>query len=604
MEESRNPLQIAIIGAGFSGVVIASQIVMQRMAQPASELDRELLNKHGGLRPIAITLYEPEEVGGTPYRDARPEHPTNIPIGRMSAFTNNNKHLMEWLNEKADKTTWPEEWWNKRWTASDFLPRRLYRLYIQSLLDELRQYALFTGATVKLAQAELAHLEIDESELRALLTLAEPHQGEDAVLAAIERGAGNTEEADLVVLATGHVDAPLPSFVEESAASSPSLITNIYKQHKRFQSIGQSESVLIVGTGLGAMDALRTLARQTHQGPVYLCSRHGQMHHLYPEDHKPGRYQPDVDIERNTLANVHTADELKNWLDGHLSKGEEEKIESEYVLQALQELMADCFKAMEDAEQREFLHQYGGWLNAKRIGMPPDMEQIFEKLDARIITMQAKSLTHENNTFQLTGNHSANGLSTGIYADHAILATGLHTDYARHAPDWLKELMDQGTVVPHHLGMGLDVIHETGQVVNSEGRRSRVLYAIGPMRLGTTFENTGMLGVGQGVPELRRQAYVLGAQFKWLCSGNDHQGMDPSQFGKLIEDDPAFQAILSEALQPYAGHRASLDGEDEPGAYLDQQLVEVIRSQWEQAREWLLATGIALDSELNDISRP
>ncbi|MBI1275833.1 SidA/IucD/PvdA family monooxygenase [bacterium] len=618
MTESRNPLHIAIIGAGFSGVVTACQIVLQRLAPPADELTRGMLKANGGLRPVSITLYDPAEVGGSPYRDAAPEHPTNIPIGRMSAFLGNSRHLLEWLNETADKTDWPEEWREKTWTLRDFLPRSLYRLYIQSLLSELQHYAWYAGANVQLAESELAHLEVDENNRSALLTLAPAPEGANPILAAFESGAGTMEEADLVVLATGHTDAPLPGFVQESAAASPRLISHAYKQYDRFASIAPDESVLIIGTGLSAMDALRTLARQGHRGPVYLCSRHGSMHHPYPEGHQPHVYPMDNIDEARFLLHVTTADGLKTWLDSHLAKGTQQGMESEYILLAAQQPMADCFRSLPQPEQEAFLSRYAGWLNAKRIGMPTDMEAVMNQLDIRIITMNANSLEHDGGRFVLKGSHSANNLQTGVYADHAILATGLHLDYARQAPDWLRELMENGTVMPHHLGMGIEVNHETGRVKNADGALSHVLYAVGVMRLGATFEHTGMLGVGQGVPELRRQAYVIGDDFKWLSSLSEYPGMSRDQFEHELHQTPAMQGMVDKAMEL----ELFLQGFDEAalrsdiarvppgmgdyvievavaeGLNYDIPLTDTIAQQAIQARDWMLSCGIQIDREI------
>lgn len=619
MTKSRNPLHIAIVGAGFSGVATACQIVLQRLAPPGDELQRELRNMHGGLRPVSITLYDPAEVGGSPYRDARAEHPTNIPVGRMSAFLNNSRHLLEWLNEKADKTGWPDEWRDKTWTVRDFVPRRLYRLYIQSILSELQQYAWFAGANVQLAESELAHLEVDEENLSAYLTLAPSRDGTNPVLAAYESGAGTTEEADLVVLATGHMDAPLPGFVGKSATASPRLISHVYHQYERFGEMGRQDSVVIVGTGLSAMDALRTLARQGHQGPVYLCSRHGSMHHPYPEGHQPSLYTVDPLDEARFLLSVATAEGLKAWLDAHLAKGLRQGIESEYVLQALQQPMADCFRNLDQPEQEAFLGRYAGWLNARRIGMPTDMESVLNQLNVQIVTMNAGSLEHEGEKFILKGNHSANGMPTGVYADHAIVATGLHMDYAKAAPDWLTELMENGTVVPHHLGMGLEVSHETGQVKRADGRLSRVLHVVGVMRLGATFENTGMLGVGQGVPELRRQAQVIGRDFTWLCSASDRQGMPWEQFEHELHENPTLrdmaekimelehftmridQAMLQEQLEglPTEQMDETLQAVLAGGLNYDIPLTAAVLEQAEQARDWMLSCGATLDNSLN-----
>src|SRR5262249_53289871 len=105
--------RIAIVGAGFSGTLLAVHLL--RRASPA---DRILLIERNS------------SFGrGTAYATGNDSHLLNVRAGDMSAFSDRPSHFLDWLQHQprdASMVTTPDR--------MTFVSRRLYGRYIQDIL--------------------------------------------------------------------------------------------------------------------------------------------------------------------------------------------------------------------------------------------------------------------------------------------------------------------------------------------------------------------------------------------------------------------------------------------------------------------------------------
>src|SRR5262249_17492271 len=99
-------IDIAVIGAGFTGTLLAWHL------------------GEAGLDSILIG--EGESFGrGRAYSTSRMEHLLNVPAGGMSAFPDDPDHFLGWLRDAGHD-----------FHATDFVPRRIYGRYLQSISAE------------------------------------------------------------------------------------------------------------------------------------------------------------------------------------------------------------------------------------------------------------------------------------------------------------------------------------------------------------------------------------------------------------------------------------------------------------------------------------
>ena len=133
-----SPQTIAIVGAGFSGTLVAIH----------------LLSRAEG--PLRVYLIErkPPFGGGVAYSTRSSDHLLNVPVERMGAWPENPEDFFQWLQDHRGEPEIPD-----RIGRGDFVPRRLFGDYIASLLAEARQSA---ASQVELVQINGEVMDLDE----------------------------------------------------------------------------------------------------------------------------------------------------------------------------------------------------------------------------------------------------------------------------------------------------------------------------------------------------------------------------------------------------------------------------------------------------------
>ncbi|MGH2524530.1 MAG: FAD/NAD(P)-binding protein, partial [Anaerolineales bacterium] len=117
-------MEIAIVGAGFSGTLVAAH----------------LLRKAAG--PLTVRLIErtPNQFGrGVAYSTVRDCHFLNVPAAKMSAFPDDAEHFLRWARAREHRLINPP--WVTTINPASFLPRRAYGDYLCGVLDEAERGA-------------------------------------------------------------------------------------------------------------------------------------------------------------------------------------------------------------------------------------------------------------------------------------------------------------------------------------------------------------------------------------------------------------------------------------------------------------------------------
>ncbi len=233
---------IAIIGAGFSGTLMALHLLRRR---PAGT--RVILIERNGLHGPGLAYATPHSA-----------HLLNVPAGKMSAFHDRPLDFVRFLTQRSqsDSGAQPQ-------AAGAFVPRGQYGAYIRSLLQEAMQDPA-VGRHLFLAHDDIIGLD----------------RGTDRL---VLRGLHGTRiEADLAVLAIGNLPpAPLP-LAEDSFYRTP------FYRHSPWapdalSGLDRDAPVLLLGAGLTMVDTAVALLDRSHRGPIHAVSRRG----VLPHRHKP-----------------------------------------------------------------------------------------------------------------------------------------------------------------------------------------------------------------------------------------------------------------------------------------------------------------------------
>jgi uncharacterized NAD(P)/FAD-binding protein YdhS len=241
------PATVAIVGCGFSGTMVAVHLARQGPDSPR------------------VLMFERDErlARGAAYGTSSPEHLLNVPARLMSAFADEPDHFLSWLRDR-DPAVQP----------GAFVPRQVYGDYLDDLL---RDAARRLGSKLVAIRAEVVDL-IDEAPGSFSLVTSQ----------------GSRFQADAVVVAVGNPGPQDPIPVPDRARAAGSYIGDPWVDDP-FQYLNADDPILLIGSGLTAIDLLVEAESRRTVGPITAISRHG----LLPQPHAPATAIP--------IPNVHTA---------------------------------------------------------------------------------------------------------------------------------------------------------------------------------------------------------------------------------------------------------------------------------------------------------
>ena len=239
-------MEIAIVGAGFSGTLVAAH----------------LLRKAAG--PLTVRLIEraPHQFGrGVAYSTVRDCHFLNVPAAKMSAFPDDAEHFLRWARAREHQLINPP--WVTAITPASFLPRRAYGDYLCGVLDEAERGA---SAGVRL-----------ERKTGEAVGLKRGPRGISLHLAGGER-----LEVERVVLALGNFHPGDPNVGDRSFYESDRYHGDPWGPEV-LAALMETRSCLAIGSGLTMADWAITLSEAGYRGTLHVLSRRG----VWPQAHRP-----------------------------------------------------------------------------------------------------------------------------------------------------------------------------------------------------------------------------------------------------------------------------------------------------------------------------
>jgi uncharacterized NAD(P)/FAD-binding protein YdhS len=446
---------IVIIGAGFSGTATAVQLLRQSPI---------------GLRIVMVN----RSVGmarGIAYGTNSPHHRLNVPAGNMSALADDPQDFLRYC-QKYDASI----------GAADFVSRKCYGDYLSALLNSA-QGLCRSGSTLTCLAGEA-------------LALRPRQQG-----AQVELSDGRLIEATHVVLAFGHF-APLDPKGIDTNLDAGRYQRDPWAAERQVSNFAD-QSVLLLGSGLTAMDVALSLERQTPHAPIYLLSRRG----LLPLPHRAGPVNAQVhdELVQRMLEGPATVRCYMQEIRRQVRLGEGDGLNWRDVFVMLRSNTATLWKRLAVTERRRFLRHAQAYWDVHRHRVAPSSFQAFQSAvaDGRLKPMAGRIKTLESCEhglrigIQLRGSQKL----TYITVAQLINCTGPNSDLRRVDDRLIKQLQADGLISIDPDGIGLRV--DTSLAVKDrEGRSLQWLSYVGPMLKADYWEATA-------VPELRQHAWQL-----------------------------------------------------------------------------------------------
>lgn len=443
-----SPPIVAVVGAGFSGVMTALHLLRQ-----ASPVKVVLVERRS---PIGL---------GAAYATDDPAHRLNVRAGNMSAWPDRPGDFVDWLAEH-DLGVGP----------GGFATRGDYGRYLQSLLTAMAE-----------GPAAAGRLLITPDEITAI---APSGRGW-----ALTCGMGRKIAADAVVLALGNPPPCPPSPIDAAFASSDAYVADPWRWDIDALPPGDGP-ILLLGTGLTMVDAALSLARVAPSRPLIALSRRG----LTPREHQGAPPSPLPDPPPATLSPTAAL----AWL-----RAAAGRYGWRTAIDAARPATQALWRGWSLQQRSAFLRHARAFWDVHRHRLSPQVASQLTAMrdDGRLRILAGKldqvGLLADGGaavTWRPRGEIGTRRLETAL----VVNCTGPSTDVERSTEPLIAALANQGLVRadPLRLGLDIDVGH---RALDAEGRAHPTLFAVGPVTRGALWEINA-------VPDIRLQAAEVSAE--------------------------------------------------------------------------------------------
>lgn len=429
------PAHVAIIGAGAAGALQA--IHLRRAGVPRVTLIER------ALRPGR----------GVAYGTRRPEHLLDVPARRMSAYSDDPAHFIRWLEARAEGGD-----------AETFAPRMTFGEYLSGELAAAK-----SGVEVVTGDA----VDVRASDGAELVRLAD----------------GRAFTADAVILAPGNLRPAVPGPIETGALGA-AWISDPWSESLT-RDLAEDASIVLIGSGLTAVDIALTLDALGHRGLILALSRRG----LLPRAHGPrepadGAAEPWPVRSAALLRAVRRRGDAIGW-----------RSAVQEVRSAARAIWCDAVPA----ERARFLRHLRPWWDVHRHRVAPAVGAAIDRLQAegrfaavagRIVAIEADPAGAVLRWRRRGGDEIAQ-----VAAARIVNCTGPELDLARVGEPLFDALLAAGRVRTDSCRLGLDVDRDC-RLVDGGGSPADRLFAIGPITRGTFWESIA-------VPDIRVQAETI-----------------------------------------------------------------------------------------------
>lgn len=439
---------IAIVGAGCSGALAALHLLRSQ-------------------RPARVHLIEPRSVAGPglAYSTHCLQHLLNVPARCMSISPTAPQDFVEWLKHDSGSPVDPDV----------FAPRASFGRYVSDRLEAARSEARPSSVLVR-HPAEV--LDIERGGERAILQLSD----------------GSRFEADAVVLALGNADPRrLPFFPH--TGTNPMFCESAW-QPEALTSPDPDSPVVLIGSGLTAVDAFIGLRAKGHRGIIHMISRRG----LLAQAHVASKKSCTLAVALKS----HTLRELLRELRNRVARAEQSGSNWRDVIGNLRGATNELWLSLTPRDRERFHRHLKPYWDVHRHRMAPEVAAVVDEArragTLHVHAGRIQRIAECPDKLKIEVRLRSQEAVT-LCARRVINCTGCEQDYRRVDSQLLRSLFRKGWLQSNPQGIGVRTA-ENGAVVDRQGKMLPWLYAIGPMRIGGLLETTA-------VPEIREQALAL-----------------------------------------------------------------------------------------------
>ncbi|MDB6089797.1 MAG: hypothetical protein JWN85_2581 [Gammaproteobacteria bacterium] len=450
------PRTIIIVGAGFSGALVATNLL--RLSY---------------WRPLSVVLIDraPRMARGAAYAERAHPYLLNVPAGRMSVNSHDPLDFLKFAQQRLRAAT-----------ADDFLPRSLYGEYLEASLLEAE---LASPPHLRLSRLQATVSSIERSGGTSGASGTSAIGGASAFRVKLEDG--RILSADDVVLALGNPPpGQLPA--TQTLLGSPRYVADPWSSAPEFPA---GETVLIIGTGLTMADAVIAGAAASRDKVVFhAISRHG----LVPPSQTAFRH---AGCEGDSGALLRAASfSAKRLVRAVRELTEDVQLRGgdwREAVTCVRNLAPALWQRLPTRERKRFLRHVRPYWDIHRHRLP---QQTLAQLEQ--LRREDNFHVHAGRIldFELVGDYirvrwrprGSDEVKT-LLVNRVINCTGADYNPTRSRDPLVLSLLAQGLAAADGLGLGLRT-GTHGALIDSRGRPASHLYYIGPMLRADHWECT------------------------------------------------------------------------------------------------------------------
>jgi len=431
---------VLVVGGGFSGTLLA--INLTRLGVP-------------------VVLFERDEAAlakGLAFGTRRPEHLLNVRASNMSAFPDDPGHFLRWMGYADEEQ------------ANRFVPRLAYGQYLRELL---------------IASLGSAHNRLTIAA-QHVVDLVETAGGVEAVLATGARVSGLAG-----VLALGNFPPRLPAI----CADLPSPLACANPWHPdALAGLAPDAPLLLLGTGLTAIDLIASLDKAGHHGPIVALSRRGLISRSHLAAGPVPKPVPAPAARGSALL--------------HAVRLRAEQVGWRLAIDELRPHTQALWRAHSIAAQARFLRHLRPWWDVHRHRLAPQIAARINDLrgQGRVTFVAGRLIDIQTRGDRAVIRWRLRGRDTIVQweAARVVNCIGPEGDIRDAEQPLLRALLARGTIRPDPHRLGIDVDPQW-RVCNQQGAPATCMYAVGPLTRGSVWEINA-------VPDIRRQVWALARQ--------------------------------------------------------------------------------------------
>jgi len=424
---------IAVVGAGFSGVMSALNILRRSAEARVVLFERRT--------PIGL---------GAAYASHNPGHRLNVRAGNMSAWPDDPNHFVEWLRRERSGLG-----------PADFATRADYGRYLQSLVSDVAEGPAGLGRLVVTPDAVVG-IEPSGDGWR------------------LQCAMGRTVTAHAVVLALGNPPPARPPGIDETFAASNAYVADPWRWDATELPSGP---VLLIGTGLTMVDVALSLDDAQPGRPMLALSRRG----LTPLEHDGAPPLTLPAAPANDLSPL----EVFGWLRAAAAEHGWRT-----AIDATRPAAQALWRGWSPTQRQAFLRHARPFWDIHRHRLAPLVARRIAAMRATgqlaLAAGKIRSLRLEADGFALC-RWRGRGENGGYVfrAATVINCTGPAGDVLTSTDPLIQNLVQRGLARPDPLRLGFDVDHDS-RLRDASGQASSTLLTVGPATRAASWEITAV----------------------------------------------------------------------------------------------------------------